>query len=531
MDYLKIGKATDLTNKRDYRLYRALEILPGFLSLGTLLILVILSYFAPVIVAFFMIAFDVYWLLLVIFLAVYLISGYSELRKFKTHNWEEMTRNLRLNFSETNLSPEEIKKTPLCDSGMAWTDLWQLIVLPTYNESLGVLRSCLDSLLADGFPVERMIVVMSFEARAGAEAVERERTINFEYQGKFGHFLTTIHPDGIPGELKAKGANQAHAAKVVKEKIIDVENIPYDKILVSVFDVDTIVVPGYFFKLTYTFLTVPNPYHASYQPVPLYHNNVWQSPFFARVASSSNTFWQIMQQIRPEKLSTYSSHSMTFKALVDIGFWSTNMVSEDSRIFFNCLLFYNGDYRVEPLHFPILMDTTMDKNFKLTAMSLYKQQRRWAWGAENLPYLIFNSIKRWQQSDKKTLARHIFVQTYGFHSWATSALIIGVIGWLPTLIGGDRFNSTVLSGNLPIVSTWLMNLALIGLIQSAIISNMLLPKRPVSFTFWRRALLVLEWVFVPVSIIIFGAIPCLDAQIRLMLGKYMGFFVTPKERG
>jgi len=86
MDYLKIGKATDLTNKRDYRLYRALEILPGFLSLGTLLILVILSYFAPVIVAFFMIAFDVYWLLLVIFLAVYLISGYSELRKFKTHN-------------------------------------------------------------------------------------------------------------------------------------------------------------------------------------------------------------------------------------------------------------------------------------------------------------------------------------------------------------------------------------------------------------------------------------------------------------
>ncbi|MBU4347401.1 hypothetical protein KKF23_02485, partial [Patescibacteria group bacterium] len=64
MDYLKIGKATDLEGK-DRKLYRAFEILPGSLSWATLLILLVMSYFKPVWVAYFIIAFDVYWLLLV----------------------------------------------------------------------------------------------------------------------------------------------------------------------------------------------------------------------------------------------------------------------------------------------------------------------------------------------------------------------------------------------------------------------------------------------------------------------------------
>jgi len=75
-----------------------------------------------------------------------------------------------------------------------------------------------------------------------------------------------------------------------------------------------------------------------------------------------------------------------------------------------------------------------------------------------------------------------------------------------------------------------MNMAMIGMILSAIISNLLLPKRPKKYSVWKSLSMVVEWVFVPITIVIFGAIPCLDAQIRLMFGKYMGFWVTPKER-
>jgi hypothetical protein len=195
-------------------------------------------------------------------------------------------------------------------------------------------------------------------------------------------------------------------------------------------------------------------------------------------------------------------------------------------------MYYKGEYRVEPLYIMVSMDITTDTSFKKTAISLYKQQRRWAWGAENVAYLIFNYLKMSKEpgSGRKKIFDQIWIQIYGFHSWATSALIIAGVGWLPMLLGGDRFNSTVLSGNLPAITSNLMNLAMIGMILSAVVSSLLLPKRPKKYSPWKNVAMLVEWVFVPVSIIIFGAIPCIDAQVRLALGKYMGFWVTPKER-
>ncbi len=514
IDYLKVSKATDLQG-RDRRIYRLLEMLPGVLSWGTIIGLIVLSATAPVGTAVFVILFDVYWLLLVIFLGTHLLISYRAIKKRMKVDWAAKCEELGVSQSV----------------GFSWEEVRHVIILPTYNEGPEVIRPSLEAIIQSGYPTDKMIIVLATEGRVGEEGRTRGEAIQKEFGHRFAHFLVTVHPDGIEGELKGKGANQAWAAKELKRLIVDPENIDYKKILVSVFDIDTVVYPGYFHCFTYSFLTVDRPYRASYQPVPLYHNNIWDAPFFARVAAFSNTFWQMMQQIKPEKLATYSSHSMTWQALVDIGFWSTNMVSEDSRIFWHCFIHYKGDYRVEPLYFPVSMDICRDRNHWLTAGSLYRQQRRWGWGSENIPYLIFNTMKSWKEiKNKQIFINHIGVQLYGFHSWATNALITSIIGWLPLMLGGDRFNATVLSSNLPDVTRWLMTLAMVGMILSAVISILILPRSKRT-SILQYIIIVLQWVFLPVVIVLFGAIPGLEAQTRLMFGKYMGFWVTPKHRG
>lgn len=525
MDNLKVTKATDLTGS-DRKLYRILEILPGFLSWATLIVLFALSYFNPIWVAVFLVIFDVYWLLLVVYLGIHLLASYKNLRKNLKIDWAAECAKLEprdLIIEEAGGGRQEVV--------LDWHELIHLIIFPFYKESYEVISASLRSILNDGYPTQQMILVLATEERAGEQAQINAQRAKKEFGQYFKEFAITIHPDGIAGEQAGKGSNQAWAARVVKSEIIDPQGLEYHKILVSVMDMDTIVHPGYFHCFTHKFMTVERPYRASYQPVPIYNNNVWEAPFFSRIAAFSNTFWQMIQQVRVEKLATYSSHSMTWKALADIDFWSVSMVSEDSRIFYHCFCHYNGEYRVEPLYYPIYMDSCMDKRVLTTAKNLYKQQRRWGWGVENVPYFIFNTIKRWNQIPRrKFVSQILFVQLYGFHSWATNALIIGVIGWMPLLLGGDNFNITVLSTNLPQVTRILMNLAMIGLITSAIISNLMLPKRPKGTPAYKSLIMVIQWIFLPISIVLFGSIPALEAQTRLIFGKYMGFWVTPKER-
>jgi hypothetical protein len=42
--------------------------------------------------------------------------------------------------------------------------------------------------------------------------------------------------------------------------------------------------------------------------------------------------------------------------------------------------------------------------------------------------------------------------------------------------------------------------------------------------------MILQWVLLPITLIFFGSFPSLDAQTRLMFGKELGFWTTPKDR-
>lgn len=515
-EFLHISRANDLTNSKDRRIYRIFEIMPGFLAWLTLIGVVVLSYLTPVFMAVFIIIFDIYWLIKTVYLSLHLRISYKKLKSNLKINWLEKLEQL----------PIQQYSLPIIKS---WRDIHHFIFLPVYKEEYSIIASCIEALLKTNYPKSKMTVIICYEERGGEETAASVAEIEKNYKKDFLELQSIKHPTGLIGEIPGKGSNTAYAAKIVKKEIIDRLSIQYDHIMVSNFDIDTVVFPEYFGVLTHTFLTSKNPLRASYQPVPLYINNIWEAPSFARVVAFSATFWHTIKQEKSENATTFSSHSMPFQALADVGFWQKNMVSEDSRIFWQCFLRYDGDYRVVPLFYPVSMDANVAPKTWSTFKNVYKQQRRWGYGAENMPYFLFGFLKNKEIPRFKKLF-YGFTIIEGFHSWATNALIIFILGWLPSLVGGSAFNTTVLSFNLPYITRIIMTLAMLGLVSSAVLSMFILPPRPPKFGRFKYLWMVLQWIIFPASTILFGVFPGLDAQTRLMLGKYMGFWVTPKFR-
>ncbi len=514
--YLHIGRAGDIQDTADRKLYRMLEILPGLATWLTLILIVALSFWTPFFMAFFIIAFDIYWLIKTIYLSFHLRVAYNQLKINSKINWLE-----RLN----QLPSIHYK----IDTIKSWQDIYHIVFLPFYKESYDVVSASVEGLLKSNYPKTKMTIVLCWEERGGDETRQVVEAVERKYKNKFLEFISVMHPAGLTGEIPGKGSNTVYAAKVIKESLVDRLEIPHDKVIVSNFDIDTVIYPEYFGILTHTFLTTPNPLKASYQPIPLYVNNIWEASSFARVVAFSATFWHTIKQERPESATTFSSHSMSWQALEDVGFWQKNMVSEDSRIFWQCFLRYDGDYRVVSLYYPVSMDANVAPRTWETFKNVYKQQKRWAYGVENVPYFLFGFIKNKLIPLKKKLY-YGFIVAEGNHSWATNAVILFLLGWLPVIVGGSEFNRTVLSFNLPYLTRMIMTFAMLGLVSSAVLSIVLLPPRPPRFGRFRHFLMILQWLLFPVTTIILGAIPALEAQTRLMLGKYMGFWVTPKSR-
>lgn len=506
-EYLNVAKALDLKNKKERIIYRLLEILPGALSIGTLAGVFLFSWLVPSWVAIFMICFSFYYFFRILYFSVHQVVGYFRVKKHLHTDWLKKLR--------------ELKKKD-------WKKIYHVVILPTYKEGPRIIKESLDSLAAAHYPKERMIVVLATEEKAGKRHHDEAQKIAMEYGSAFFKFLVTKHPANIAGEISGKGSNVAWAGKMVKEKIIDALKIPYEDVVISSFDIDTKVYPLYFACLTYYYLTAKNRLRASYQPVPIYNNNIWKAPFFARVVSTSNTFWQMIQQERSEKLTTYSSHAVPGKVFFEVGY-PANIVSDDSRIFWKAYLYYNGDYRTVPIYYLVSMDAVDSPNIFKTILNQYRQQRRWAWGCAEIPYAMFGFLKNkkirlWQKVE------HVYTMIDGYWSWSTAALLLFLLGWVPILLGGEKFNVSILSFNLPILTGRIMTISLLGMVISAILSTMLLPPIPRGVNFLKRLGVLFQWLLLPVILIIFGSLPALDAQIRLMLGKYMGFWVTEKIR-
>ncbi len=490
----------------DYNRYRFYEILPGLSIWLTLILGVVLSFVRPLWMIYLIIIFDVYWVLRVIYFAFYLILSWTRFRKAVKTDWFDL-----------------LKKE--CRN---WHDQKNVIFLPLYNEEYGVVRETLKAFTKSTYPAKELYVIVSGEERKLEHYIKIQEKIREDFGGKFADLIFYTHPDGLPDEIPGKGSN-IHYAEYEFKKYADQRGWKYENIIISVFDVDTVIHPQYFAHLTFMYCRHPNPTRSSFQPVTLYNNNLWESPAVLRIMAFGTSFWMLFSLARLDTMVTFSSHSMSFKAAMDCGGHAKDIVSEDSRIFFQCWLRYNGNYEVTPLYIPVSMDTVRDNRMWKSLKNLYLQQRRWAWGAENIPYLLWQ-FRQNKKIDWKKKAVVLFHEWEGKWSWGVVAILITVLGRLPLWVASGDVRQSALFFNTPNVLETLMTLAMLGLFVSAIMSMLILPRRPEGYGKHGYLLMLFQWALLPVSLLFFSAFPCIDATTHLMIGKYLGFNVSAKKR-
>ncbi|MEI8072593.1 MAG: hypothetical protein WCH00_00645 [Candidatus Saccharibacteria bacterium] len=529
--------------------YRIFEIIPGLTAWLFILGPVVFSLFAPLAVAYFIIAFDIYWLLKSIRTSFALVLGYKKTRETERIDWNdrlyeindlpkaladaekqlnsakqrsahgEHIRNLRKNVERLELLSKH--RNILTST----SDVYHCMIMPVYNESIDIVRPSVQAILDSEFDTNKIIMVLTYEERGGELAHETAAALEKEFGNKFGFYKTYCHPDGVTGEIKGKGPNITYAGRKILEFIRE-NKIKESNVVVTTLDCDNRVHEQYLSRLTYAYCTNPNRKHCSFQPLTLFFNNLWDVPAPMRVLATGNSFWVMVESVRQYRLRNFASHAQPLDALVETDFWSLTSPVEDGHQFYRSYFAFDGDYMVEPLFIPIYQDAVLTSKYHRTYIAQFKQLQRWAYGASDFPYLVKNSVKNnnipW--SNKLLQIGRLFE---GHLSWATAPLILTFAAWAPLYLNSS-FNKHAVAHQLPIVASDILTLATIGLFSTIWISFIMMPKRPPHQKWYKIFFMLAQWVLVPITAIVFGAFAAISAQTRLMFGRYLGFYVTEK---
>ena len=115
----------------------------------------------------------------------------------------------------------------------------------------------------------------------------------------------------------------------------------------------------------------------------------------------------------------------------------------------------------------------------------------------------------------------------GHVTLAIMAPVITFGGWVPMIMNNSSHNMVVY--NLPNIISIIETIASIGLLITVMVSFRILPKRPSKYRKGRNVLMILQWILMPVTSILYQSIAAYYAQTRLMLGLYMEKFDVTKK--
>jgi len=519
---------------RDWR-YRAFEILPGALTWTILLLPAILGYFTPRLAAFFIIGYLLLWFVRAIGLNLRSLQGWRLVNQHKNLSWEKLNSDLEVLQPRTQNLPkwhrknlERVRRSML-HTRIKPSEVFHAVIIAAYNETRDVIEPTIQSVLASHYDFSKVILILAYEGRDGAQSEEACLALASQYGKKFKHTLVIKHPL-TEGEVRGKGGNITYAARRL-QKYLEEKEIDPLHVLVTTLDSDNRPHKQYLAALTYTYCSTEEPRHASYQPIPMFLNNIWDAPAPMRVIATGNSFWMVVQSMRPHSLRNFSSHAQPMAALIDTDFWSVRTIVEDGHQYWRTYFRYDSHHEVYPIFVPIYQDAVLASSYKKTLKAQFIQIRRWAWGASDIAYFAHMAFMR-----KNTIPRHKLISKFlrlleGHVSWSTAPLILLLSAYPLFFIhtASDIYALDYLANELPQVASGLQRIAMAGILITLFLSMRSLPPKPERYKRHRTIWMVLQWAYLPITTIVFSSSAAITSQTRLIFGWYMDKFdVTEK---
>lgn len=508
--------------------YRFFEALPGLISWSVLLLPFILSLISPYITVFFILGYLLLWVTKSVGLDIRAVQGFNTIKMQKKLPWLDLLDDVQKGELNTLNMPKwhenNLKRIAKHPVPIKPDDIVNAIILATYNESREVLEPTIKSILESHYNMKRVILVIAYEERGGPEKAKLVKELVSEYGDQFMHAMAVEHPMNLPGEIIGKGGNINGAARELV-KYIESKHIKPLDVIVTTLDADNRPDKMYLAGLSYVYSVCHDPVNTSFQPVPMFTNNIWDAPAPMRVIATGNSFWMVVSSMRPHALRNFSSHAQSLQTLIDTNFWSARSIVEDGHQFWRTYFRYDGNHQVFPIYLPIYQDAVLANGYRRTLKAQFIQLRRWAWGASDISYVIEMGFYRDNNIPKGSLIFKLLQLIEGHVSWATAPFLLAFSAFIPAFFNPQNYSANLL----PIIVSRVQTLALLGIFVTLFFSLSTLPPRPPHYKRRRSVLMVVQWIYLPITTICYNGFAGLYSQTRLIFGKYIdNFDVTEK---
>lgn len=403
-------------------------------------------------------------------------------------------------------------------------DIQHYILIVNYKESAEKLALTLDYMKNQTYDLKKVHIVLGMEEREGEEAKKRSREIHKKYEDVFGSVTTSFHVIK-PGEAVGKASNAAYAGKIMTQQAQKAGWDPKN-VLVTVCDADSLLPKDYLAYLTYKYLNVPDAEYKFFAAPVLLYNNFWKLPFPIRMQTILSSVARLSYLSQREDLIQISTYSTTLWLLESIDYWDVDIIPEDWHVWMQAFYTLGEKVKTIPIYLPIVRDGVLAPTLRKTFRTRYEQEKRWAWGATDVPYAITRFFRSTHVNFWARLRRLLFVMEVHF-MWPTAFFILTISASIPPLIN-PSFERTVLGFLLPKLASFILTASSILLIVAVYFDYSLRKKINIE-TSWRQVpMLFIQWYFLPIVSFLFSSLPALEAHTRMLLGKKLEYKVTEK---